>query len=121
VCGSGLLALMGAITNLPRILTGLSMLLRFFLRVSYHLYAWVLTRLQPLAFSTLGLTLLAERPRTLASALLSLGLGWGLLCLLGWSLNTWWLLIFAAHGLLVGLAWDRITQPEAFQLGEKLP
>lgn len=121
VCGGGLIFLVATLANLPRILTGLAMLWRFMLRTSYLVYAWLFSQVQPLLLRSIGFDLLTKVPRALASVLLSLGLGWGLMAMLGWQFSIWSLLGFGGHGLLVGLAWHKIIRPDEFQLGEKLP
>ena len=117
ICGGALIGLVGLLSNLPRILAGLGAITRSVLKASYQLYAWVIGSFQ----RWLPLDLLAPRPRTAASVFLSLGLGWGFPTIIGWQVAWWWLLICGLHGLIVGIAWEKMAIPSTFQLGEQWP
>ena len=120
ICGAGVFALVGFATNLPRMLAGFNMLFRAFFRYSYHLYAWLLSKLSIFLSNNFGLEMLAPLSRVGVCVLISFALGSGILSIFGWTLSTWWIAIFVTHGLIIGVAWEQIAVPGEFQMGERL-
>lgn len=117
--GALIMAVIGLIANLPRIIQGLLMVLRLLLRFSYQAYALILGSVQPQLLTATGVDLLEPTLRTMLCILLSAGIGGGVVTLLGWQIGLWWLGAFILHGLVVGLAWEQIVRPGEFQLGER--
>lgn len=121
LCGGVLVAALSVLANLPQIADLIMRILRGLLRLSYFVYAALLNRLHPWARRTVGLDLLATRPRVILCLLFSMGLGGTLLVWRDWSPTIWLFAISATHGLAVGLAWDNLVQPDGFQLGQQHP
>ena len=107
------------VRNLPGSLRNGRGLLRRFIRVSYELYASLIGWARVWALQLIGIDLLRPFPRTLSTIFLSYGIGRGTLFLLGVSPKTWHVVVILLHGLFVGLAWEKIANPEDFQLGGK--
>jgi hypothetical protein len=121
LCGISLAAFFASVASLPRLAVLAVELLRGLLKLSYYLYAAMLSRIQPISASVVGLDLLAPLPRTVCTMLFSLTAGYAVLTWLGWLVNFWWLGLFACHGLVVGVAWDSLVEPSSFQMGERIP
>ena len=105
------------VRNLPGSLRNGRGLLRRFIRVSYELYASLIGWVRVQAIQLIGVDLLRPFPRTLATTSLSFCIGRGTLFLLGVSPKTWHVIVILLHGLFVGLAWEKIANPDDFQLG----
>lgn len=117
ILGAIIMAAIGLIANLPRIIQGAIWLIRQALRLFYQLYALMLSSLQPPIYDLTGLDLLSPTARTITSLALSMSLGTSILWLLNWQIGLWWLMIFAIHGLTVGYFWDQLLHPGEFNLG----
>lgn len=111
------LSLAISIRLLPKLLPFLRTLLRWFLILSYRFYILILTRLAPILHSYLDIDLLNGMPRVAATLLLSLALGLLLHLLTDLPVSGWIIALLAIHGLVVGLAWDELENPEGFRLG----
>ena len=107
------------VRNLPGSLRNGRGLLRRFIRMSYELYASLIGWVRVQAIQSIGVDLLRPFPRTLATTSLSFVIGRGTLFLLGISPKTWHIIVIILHGLFVGLAWEKIANPDDFQLGGK--
>ena len=114
------MTLLLTVKNLPRLLTSLRDLLRSLLRFSFACYAALLGWVRGPIHQVTGIDLLRPVPRAIATTLLSVSIGWAGLSLLSLPLAGWLGVTFALHGLFVGLAWDQITTPDDFQMGDKL-
>ncbi|MBX3004604.1 MAG: hypothetical protein KF821_02105 [Anaerolineales bacterium] len=121
VCGALAIGAIGILLNFPRLLQGLLLAVRLLLRGSFQLYAFSLSKLRPLIYSTTGLDVLSPHARVISCTVLSLAIGCGFLVWLGWHIGFWWLAIFTAHGLLIGSVWEHIENPGEFRLGERMP
>jgi len=95
-------------------------LLQRILSTSFYFYASILNRLRPHVGQITGLDLLAPIPRTIFSAILSLGFVWVVFELLGWTMPTWLLILLLLHGAFVGWSWQRIILPDSFHMGTRL-
>lgn len=90
------------------------------LSASFYLYASIFNRLRPYVGQIAGLDLLTPVPRTISAIILSLGLGWIVFALLGWTMPTWLLILLLLHGAFVGWSWQRIILPDNFHMGTRL-
>jgi len=105
------------VRKLPSSLRNGRGMLRRFMRFSYELYASLIGWARIWVVQLFGIDLLRPLPRTLTTTLLSLGIGWSTLYLLGVSPKIWLVAVFILHGIFVGWAWEQIANPEDFQLG----
>jgi len=87
-----------------------------FLWASVFLYRTLLSRLTPF-MQRLGVHLLAPGWRVLSCLVISLLLGCGGLVVLGQGIVLTVLFGSAAHGILVGIAWDDLRPPNGLTLG----
>lgn len=90
------------------------------LSASFYFYASILNRLRPYVGQITSLDLLAPAPRTISTTILSLGLGWIVFVLLGWTMPTWLMILLFLHGAFIGWSWERIVFPDNFHLGTRL-
>ena len=111
------LSLAATLRLLPKLLGFLCRLLRWFMILSYRLYAFILDRSAEPAYRLFEIDLHAGFVRSMITMLLStsVGLSIHLLTDLPWS--EWIIAVFALHGVLVGLVWDRFTDPGGLMLG----
>lgn len=93
---------------------------RRFLRGSYMLYSSLFNWIRPTIMEITTLDLLENIPRILLSIVLSFGIGWGILQMLDWQMETWFAIALISHGLIVGWSWDQIVIPQNFQMGDRL-
>lgn len=114
-----LMTLLLSLRNLPRLLANLKNWLRNLLRFSFEIYAALLTRVRVWVLYYTGIDLLLPIPRTMTTIALSLIIGWGGMSLIGFTLTGWMMALLTLHGLFIGLAWDQITTPNDFQLGDR--
>jgi TRAP-type C4-dicarboxylate transport system permease small subunit len=114
-----LFGLAGLLHLLPRLLPVARRMYRWILVGSYYLFSYLLGWLAPWVWETCRIDILHRRWRVALCALLSVGLGWGLLSALHWPMGWVGLILLAGHGLTVGTAWQRlIGPPEGLHLGE---
>ena len=113
------ISLLLTMRNLPGSLRNGRGLLRRFMRFSYELYASLIGWARVQVIQLTGVDLLRPFPRTLATTFLSFWIGRGTLFLLGISPRTWHVVLIILHGLFIGLAWEKIANPDDFQLGGK--
>ena len=103
----------------PRLLGFARLCLRELLTLSFRLYRMILTWLDTIFQYRLGVNLLTGYRRVLACLFLSLILGLLIVTLAGLSISGWSVILSLLHGLIVGLTWDEIEEPEGFRLGVK--
>lgn len=108
------------IRNLPKILQALQRGLRGLLRVSFRLYNTIMSPLRVWLYQKSGVDIYAPLPRTLATIVLSLGIGTGIMAIFSLSIRPWILILLGLHGLFIGLVWENILRPEEFQMGVSL-
>ena len=111
------LSLAASLRLLPKILEFIFRVLRWFMVLSYRLYAFIVERLAEPAYRLFEIDLYAVFTRLMITMLLStsVGLTIHLLTELSWSI--WIIAGFALHGALVGLIWDRFLDPGGLMLG----
>ncbi len=111
------LSLAASLRLLPQLLGFLFQLLRWFLILSYRLYAFIVERLADPAYRLFEIDLYAVFARLMITMLFStsVGLTIHLLTDLPWSL--WIIGTCALHGALVGLIWDKFLDPGGLMLG----
>jgi hypothetical protein len=90
------------------------------LRASYHFHSSILRWLRPYVGQTTGIDMLAQFPRSIFTLGLSAAICWAIFEYLNWGIPVWLLLALLAHGLFVGLSWERIERPEGFKFGARL-
>jgi len=114
------LSLAASLRLLPKLLELIFRVLRWFMVLSYRLYAFIVERLADPAFRLFEIDLYAVFARLMIALLLStlVGLTIHLLVDLSWSI--WIIAGFALHGALVGLIWDRFLDPGGLMLGVNL-
>ena len=115
--GMILMSLLLSLRHLPRLLASIQNGLRRFLRFSFEVYAALLNRTRIWILYYTGWDVFQTIPRTVATILLSLVMGWGGLSILRIHPLNWMWILFTLHGLFIGLAWEQITTPDDFQLG----
>ena len=102
---------------LPRLLSFLRSMLRWFLILSYRFYNIILTRLSIFLQTRFNIFVFSGISRVIATFLLSELFGLSIFALLNKPLTGWIIAILAIHGLIVGLIWDGILDPGGFRLG----
>jgi len=117
--GMILMSVLLSLRNFPRLLAKLQNSLRRFLRFSFDVYAAILNRARIWTLDYTGWDVFQTIPRTVATTILSLVMGWGGLSILGIHPLNWMWILFTLHGLFIGLAWEQITTPDDFQLGDR--
>jgi hypothetical protein len=102
---------------LPKFLSFLRSMLRWFLILSYRFYNLVLTHLSICLQTRFNIFVFHGVTRVIATVILSEAFGLSILALLHKPLSAWVIAILAIHGLIVGLVWDGIMDPGGFRLG----
>ncbi|MGD8457500.1 MAG: hypothetical protein PVF83_14050 [Anaerolineales bacterium] len=110
----------GVIRRLPAIFAVFMNIMREFCRTSYHLYKFILSPLAVIIEDWVGINILNNHWRVPFTTLLSLGLGYGLFQLGGFSITKLTLVFFYAHGLIIGFSWDALGNPDGLHLGVDL-
>lgn len=106
-----ILSLLGlAIRFLPHILTAARYLAQLFVAASVFVYRLILTRLAPFA-AFLHVDLLNGLWRLVATTLLSVAIGVGIVLVVRWSITPTSLIASGVHGLLIGMVWDNLGPP----------
>ena len=103
--------------SIPGLLNLIYLTLQAFFIVSYRCYRYVLTITSWLLFRHLGINPFSLPLRLMASLMFSLGIGCIVLNLTDMALLWPVIGVSASHGLIIGLAWDRIESPDGLQLG----
>ena len=114
------LSLAGSLRLLPKLLEFIFRVLRLFMVLSYRLYAFILERLAEPAYRLFEIDLYAIFARLMITLLFSTSIGLSIHLLTDLSWSIWIIAGFALHGTLVGLIWDRFTDPGGLILGVNL-
>jgi len=114
------LSLAVSIRLLPRLLKFLWRCIQGFLILSYQLYAILINRLAPMMDRYLHIDLLNNLWRLVTSLIFSVALGILVVYLADPIAIEWVIIPAMLHGLIVGLAWDKLLQPGGLQLGVEI-
>ncbi len=114
------LSLAASLRLLPKLLEFVFRLLRWLMVLSYRLYAFIVERLAEPAFRLFKIDLHAVFARLMIALLLSTSVGLSIHLLVDLTWSVWIIAGCALHGALVGLIWDRFTDPGGLMLGVKL-
>ena len=106
-----ILSLLGLVIRfLPHILTTARYLAQLFVAASVFVYRLILTRLAPIT-AFLRIDLLNGPWRLVATTLLSVAIGAGIVLVARWSITPTAVIVSGVHGLLIGIVWDNLGPP----------
>ena len=114
------LSLAASLRLLPKLLEFFFRLLRWFMILSYRLYAYIVERLAEPVYRLFEIDLYAVFARLMIALLLSTSVGLSIHLLVELSWSIWIIAGCALHGALVGLIWDRFLDPGGLMLGVNL-
>jgi len=111
------LSLAVSLRLLPKLLEFLFRGLRWFMILSYRLYAFILERLAEPACRLFEIDLYAGFVRLMITMVLSTSVGLSIQLLTDLPWSEWIIAASTIHGLSVGLIWDRLLDPGGLMLG----
>lgn len=114
------LSLAASLRLLPKLLGFLFRVLRWFMILSYRLYAFILERLAEPAYRLFEIDLYAGFARVVITTMFSTVVGLSIHLLTDLPSSEWIIAAFALHGALVGLIWERLLDPGGLMLGVNL-
>lgn len=96
----------------PHIIKVARDLAQWFVAASVFVYRLILVRLAPFA-AGVRIDLLGSAWRLVATTVLSVALGTGIVYVIGWPVSLIALVISVVHGLLIGIVWDNLGPPNS--------
>ncbi len=115
-----IIALTTAMRIMPTLFHFLRVGLRWLLVISFRLYHVILINSASSVHRTAGIYILRGVPRIVACIVISALIATGLMLLAFQFVALWGLALAGIHGLVVGLLWDEISEPDGLQIGVRL-